>query len=317
MFKKEWRKTIASWLKHKDECLLANELPCAQKFATVNCCDFKDETERYSRILADQKDNKIKSLERVTNIIGLDEQLSDNQVDISLLVLSTHIYRQNDKTNTEQQKNVLSFSLVLENDCWRIASFAENGVTPQDSRIISTNDFTENLSTSQSVYNRLAAVDYANRYWENPNPQFAHFKDDCTNFVSQCLWTGGFPMIKTGDQKTGWWYESRARQYGNTQNDIWSYSWSVAHSLNNYLNDNNRVEKKEDPRELDLGDVISYSWSGGNKAVYNHSTIVVAKDYNGFPLVSAHSIDSTYRPWQYRDSTSWTPNIGYSFYHIL
>ncbi|WP_245183599.1 amidase domain-containing protein [Lentibacillus salicampi] len=43
---------------------------------------------------------------------------------------------------------------------------------------------------------------------------------DCTNYVSQCMRAGGAP-----DRGSGWWY----------QEDNWSYSWAVAHSMRWYL----------------------------------------------------------------------------------
>lgn len=36
-------------------------------------------------------------------------------------------------------------------------------------------------------YDRLAAVQYAERWWNSYNPQYRKFDVDCTNYVSQCL----------------------------------------------------------------------------------------------------------------------------------
>ena len=43
-------------------------------------------------------------------------------------------------------------------------------------------------------YNRLKAVQYAERWWNDHNPTFKKFDVDCTNYISQCLHAGGAPM---------------------------------------------------------------------------------------------------------------------------
>jgi hypothetical protein len=158
------------------------------------------------------------------------------------------------------------------------------------------------------TYDRKKAVDYANTWWNDYNPAFQHFVVDCTNYVSQCLDAGGMPMHGAGDRMRGWWY---AR-------DNWSYSWSVAHSFYWYFksesNDGN-VEEVETAKALYPGDVICYDFQGDGR--YDHTTIVVAKDMNGSPLVNAHTDNSWHRPWVYTDSAAWTPTIHYAFFHIL
>ena len=43
------------------------------------------------------------------------------------------------------------------------------------------------------MYNRQAAVQYANLWWNRRNPAFPNFDVDCTNYISQCLLAGA-PM---------------------------------------------------------------------------------------------------------------------------
>ena len=107
---------------------------------------------------------------------------------------------------------------------------------------------------------------------------------------------------------SGWWM----------QNNNWSYSWSVAHSLKNYLANSTtglRAKEVSSARELKLGDVICYDFEGDGR--YNHNTIVTAKDANGEPLVNAHTYNSRNRYWAYEDSTAYTPNIRYTFFTIV
>ncbi|MCM3739616.1 amidase domain-containing protein [Oceanobacillus luteolus] len=157
------------------------------------------------------------------------------------------------------------------------------------------------------VYDRREAVRYAERWWNSYNPAFRVFDDDCTNYISQCLYAGGAPMRGAPQRDRGWWYQ------GNN----WSYSWSVAHSLRWYLSGSTvglRGRELENPQDLMLGDVICYDFEGDGR--WDHNTIVVNKDFYGMPLVNAHTNNSRNRYWTYEDSAAWTPNIQYKFFRI-
>lgn len=157
-------------------------------------------------------------------------------------------------------------------------------------------------------YNRLAAVQYAERWWNDYNPKYKKFNDNCTNFISQCMHAGGAPMYGHPDRGKGWWM----------QNNSWSWSWSVANAFRWYLSGSQkglRAREVSSPRQLLLGDVICYDFEGDGK--FNHNTIVVAKDARGYPLVNAQSQNSRMRYWSYEDSTAYTPNIKYKFFHII
>lgn len=157
-------------------------------------------------------------------------------------------------------------------------------------------------------YDRLEAVKYAEAWWNGRNPAYRNFQDNCTNFISQCLHAGGSPMSGYPNVGRGWWQ----------QNQQWSWSWSVAHSFQWYLTGaaiGLRAQQVEKPEELLLGDVIAYDFE--NDGRWNHTTIVTAKDANGMPLVNAHSADSRRRYWAYQDSSKYTPQMKYKFFHIL
>ena len=56
------------------------------------------------------------------------------------------------------------------------------------------------------LYTRLAAVNYAVRWALSRNPAFENFSGqghggDCTNFISQCLYAGGWTMNDWGSTK--------------------------------------------------------------------------------------------------------------------
>ncbi|MFB4167024.1 amidase domain-containing protein [Virgibacillus sp. JSM 102003] len=168
-------------------------------------------------------------------------------------------------------------------------------------------DEVRNLADERFTYDRRAAVQYAEHWWNSYNPAYRTFDVDCTNYISQCLRAGGAPMRGMPNRGSGWWYQA----------DNWSYSWAVAHSLRWYLSGSTaglKGNEKESARDLIPGDVICYDFQGNGK--WDHNTIVVAKDANGMPLVNAHTDNSRNRYWSYEDSTAWTPDIQYKFFRI-
>jgi hypothetical protein len=157
-------------------------------------------------------------------------------------------------------------------------------------------------------YNRLKAVQYAERWWNSYNPAYKKFEVDCTNFISQCLHTGGAPMRGYPNRGAGWWL----------RNNNWSYSWAVANSLKIYLSNSKsglRAREVSSPDQLLLGDVICYDFEGDGR--FNHNTIVTGKDAYGMPLVNAHTYNSRMRYWAYEDSSAYTPKIKYKFFSII
>ncbi|MGG3914879.1 amidase domain-containing protein [Rossellomorea vietnamensis] len=157
-------------------------------------------------------------------------------------------------------------------------------------------------------YDRLSAVQYAERWWNSYNPAFKKFENDCTNYISQCLHAGDAPMRGYPTKGKGWWM----------RNQNWSYSWTVANSLRWYIPNSTiglRGRLVDDPKELKLGDVICYDFEGDGR--FDHTTIVTGKDATGEPLVNAHTFNSRMRYWKYEDSTAYTPNMKYRFFTIV
>jgi hypothetical protein len=167
--------------------------------------------------------------------------------------------------------------------------------------------FEEEEERSHFQYNRLKAVQYAERWWNSHNPAYKKFEVDCTSYVSQCLHEGGAPMNGYPNRAKGWWLRS----------NNYSYSWAVANSLRLLLqNPGNHLEAKEvsSPDQLLLGDVICYDFQGDGR--FDHNTFVTGRDAYGMPLVNAHTYNSRQRYWAYEDSSAYTPNIKYKFFTI-
>lgn len=62
-------------------------------------------------------------------------------------------------------------------------------------------------------YNRIAARDYAYKYWSSYNPAYTSNKGnggDCANFVSQCLHAGGIPTDATWKADSVSWIRASA-----------------------------------------------------------------------------------------------------------
>ncbi|MFD0828945.1 amidase domain-containing protein [Neobacillus sp. M.A.Huq-85] len=161
---------------------------------------------------------------------------------------------------------------------------------------------------SSFQYDRLKAVQYAERWWNSYNPAYKKFENNCTNYISQCLRAGGSPMRGYPNRGSGWW----------VQNNNWSYSWAIANSLRLYLANSKsglRAREVSSPDQLVLGDVICYDFEGDGR--FNHNTMVTGKDAYGMPLVNANTYNSRMRYWAYEDSSAYTPNIKYKFFSIL
>ncbi|GKU80588.1 amidase domain-containing protein [Paenibacillus sp. L3-i20] len=162
-------------------------------------------------------------------------------------------------------------------------------------------------------YRRDLVAAFADRWWNEGNPSYETFEDNCTNYVSQCIFAGGAPMNYTGKRGSGWWYKGRTNG-----GEWWSYSWSVSNALSLYLSAARKTGLQavnvQSANELQLGDVITYDWNGDGR--YQHSTIVTAFDSAGEPLVNANTVASRHRYWDYRDSYAWTKGTKYRFFHI-
>lgn len=156
-------------------------------------------------------------------------------------------------------------------------------------------------------YDRMKAVQYAERWWNEFNPAYYKFTDDCTNYISQCLHAGGIPMWGAPNKNKGWWIRGKS----------WSYTWTTAHSLYHLLKAGNAIRTKQvkTAKELNLGDILCIDFEGDGR--FDHNLIVTAKDQDGMPLVNAHTMNSRHRYWTYEDSTRYTPNIVYKFFAIL
>ena len=141
------------------------------------------------------------------------------------------------------------------------------------------------------MYNREKAVQYAERWAYERNPEFYAFDEiggDCTNFVSQCIYAGCGVMNYTPD--FGWYYISP---------DDRSAAWTGVEYLYNFLvsNEGDGPYGEESPLFLaEMGDVIQLAF---DEESFTHTLIVTKTGL--FPsadniLIASHSYDSFDRP---------------------
>lgn len=127
-------------------------------------------------------------------------------------------------------------------------------------------------------YNRQNAIWYANQYALGKNPDFYYFGGiggDCTNFVSQCLYVGGFDMVYHDFE--GWFYVNP---------NFRSASWSGVEFFRNYLLNFEKAPNGEivGRDEIQEGDIIFLN----NGKRYYHS-LFISKIEDDEIYVCAHS----------------------------
>lgn len=154
-------------------------------------------------------------------------------------------------------------------------------------------------------YNGAAAAAYADAYWQNYNaawPSFANSGGDCTNFVSQALYSGGIAMrLSPPNSGDSAWFMLKAKHR-------WSYaaSWVNAQDNSNFLMSLPGVvvvasvygaaPGQTVADNAVQGDVVLYDFT--NSGVFNHEAIVTAADASGaWDLVDAHTNNRYHAYW--------------------
>lgn len=293
-----WKNELHAYWQHHHHALIHDEESPIKEFKE------KEAFERKKEQLMERGAAIVRASSKA-NITG--RHRYDDREKISYVVHHSYLIKHGNNYYIEEQ---MEERAALFKDGRLIAESTQ--VLSTDSRDTLTNHLNilkdENIQDNiRFQYNRIEAVKYAERWWNSYNPQYRHFHVDCTNYVSQCLRAGGAPMRGYPNRSNGWWF----------QNDNWSYSWSVAHALRWYLGSSEQgltAKEVDKVQQLEPGDVICYDFDGDGK--WQHTTFVVAKDDNGMPLVNAHTTNSRMRYWAYEDSTAWTNNIQYKFFHI-
>ncbi|GEM_PF-2938876 len=150
-------------------------------------------------------------------------------------------------------------------------------------------------STISWTYDPAKAIKYADAHVFQYNPDYKSYKGenaDCANFVSQSLYSAGFPM-------TALWNP----QLYTTREDY--YAWVANDTLRDYLEELGAGKVILNPSSSDIrpGDPIWYNWQG-DRSRTDHVTICVGKNSQGKPIIDAHTNDRYHHPWDYGPSQS-------------
>ncbi len=151
-------------------------------------------------------------------------------------------------------------------------------------------------------YDRKKAVKYAVEFAQTRNKKYYDFSSlggDCTNFCSQCLFSGLGVMNLT--KEVGWYYFSLKNRSASWTGVEFFYNF-LTNNLGkvegeNYLNFSKAVGNGEGPfakeaskNQIEVGDFIQL----GNQTKFYH-TLMVVGFYASIPLIATHSSDALYR----------------------
>ena len=153
-----------------------------------------------------------------------------------------------------------------------------------DRRVVSGDGTLEMMAASSNgtyAYNVSNAIAYADKYCINYNTAYNSYKGkggDCANFVSQCLFAGGFK------QDSVWYKHSVA--WINVMKQIEHFK-----AYGKFLTANNT--------NLIKGNPIYFDWNGDS--TYDHATICVGRNNNGIAILDSHTKDLYHATW-----TNWS-----------
>ncbi len=143
----------------------------------------------------------------------------------------------------------------------------------------------KNLGTG-TTYNYAAMATYAEKYWKNYNTAYRRFNSaggDCTNYISQSLYAGGWKhaTASTEDYDT-WWYGT------SSQSDTWvgvnEWSW--------FTQTAKRTTALANAYQMDIGDVLQVDFD--KDGAKDHTMITSYRSTSGVPYLTYHDTD-TYR----------------------
>lgn len=131
---------------------------------------------------------------------------------------------------------------------------------------------TQNKSHIYRGYNRINAINYAQKHALNYNNSYKSFDNsggDCTNYISQCLHAGGIPFSNS-------W-----APYKNP--------WIRVKDLYYYLINNNIGIDYEVDSNYSIGDIIQFF--SNEKGFFSHSGIITKINQYGEYFYCCHSLD--------------------------
>ena len=171
------------------------------------------------------------------------------------------------------------------------------GELPQEDLDLQEADLSADRKTVSyyADYDPVKAAIYSNKYvsptplpdgvpadtsYYNPDyPHYAGQGGDCANFVSQCLYAGGFPTSSQWESRAGAWI-----------NCVYHINYFRTYGI--YV---------ANPSESDIrpGSLIYYNYSPNLNSAWYHVVICVGQNSAGTPVVNGHTYDRYRVPWNY------------------
>lgn len=139
------------------------------------------------------------------------------------------------------------------------------------------------------AYSGTNAANYADNFALTYNINYPYFaKDDCTNFVSQSVYHGGYAMDGVSRDPTSdynWWVT------GGPGSFQYSHSWSIATDYYSFLTYDypggiyegtapGTSTNYYTPNSVVTGDVLFYVWGGNRGYTIQHASIQVGIGYD-------------------------------------
>lgn len=159
--------------------------------------------------------------------------------------------------------------------------------------------------STSGTFSRQAAADYAVTWWDSRNPSYRSFDADCTNFISQAMYAGGWTHVSgLYLNASAWWYNSLNQSRSWINVDYW-HDFACVHS--------GRTTKLTNPKSLYVGEVLQVDFT--NNSSKDHSMIVTTKSSNDI-FLTYHTNDTLDRSYNelaaiYTDAL-WYPHLVYT-----
>jgi hypothetical protein len=139
---------------------------------------------------------------------------------------------------------------------------------------------------SGTKYRYAAMAAYAEKYWTNYNTAYRRYSGaggDCTNFLSQSLYAGGWKKVLSSAEDYGTWY-SKSSGESDTWIGVNEWSW--------FTQTARRTTALANAYQMDVGDVLQMDFDeDGSK---DHSMMTTYRGSSGVPYLTSHDAD-TYR----------------------
>lgn len=271
----------------------ANELPREQYIANGLPRIFKDEItykeiegefNKYVNVYyPDVELNSIEYIEVLYKLLfGKDKIEDDITNEYFQTYASMYVYKYQKMQASASEKTINNMDVMQD----------AKEMTIEESRMQSIQEYkaiekvAKTVSIPKATYSVQRAQEYAKRYALSWNYVFGRYDSDCTNFTSQIINYGGFPVVSGEWQWNG---NEWAKQVWNVAQDFTEY-WTLVRGYNGGMQSSlSSVQTVADP-----GDCMGY-YNKNNYRIW-HEVFVQSKSY-GHLYISSHTTDRYNEKW--------------------